>query len=126
MARLKKEDFHKGQTVYILKTTNRRKDSTLEENIHEAKVLTVGRRYITTNWWGRMRFDSEKGFQEDTIYTPSFKLYLSKEQIFKEAERYSIENEVEKLFRWEYGTIRKMTTEDLKAILDIVNKYRKV
>jgi hypothetical protein len=118
-----KEDFKVGQTVYLLHVLNYGRQSTLEERIKEVKVLSVGRKYITVNYWGNMRFDITDNFREVTIYTPNYKLYLSKEKIFAEAKRYSMEKEVERAFRWENKIVRKMTTEDLQIILDIINKY---
>ncbi len=124
MAELRKEDFHSGQTVYLLHVLNYRSGSTVEERIKEVKVLSVGRKYITVDYWGNKQFDMTDNFREVTRYTASYRLYLSKEQIFEEMKRYSMEKEVEKVFRWENGLVRKMTTEDLQNILDIVNKYR--
>ena len=121
---MKKEDFHAGQTVYVRKILNCRKNSTLEENIREVKVLSVGRKYITVDWCGKMQFDMTENFREATKYTPSFKLYISKEQIFEEVKRNSFESEVENAFRWERRLVHKMTTEDLQTVLDIINKYK--
>ena len=118
-----KEDFKVGQTVYLLQILNFR-NATIEERIKEVNVLSVGRKYITVDFWGQMKFDLTNGFREVTRYSPSYKLYLSKEQIFQEFHRYSMEQAVNSAFEWTRSITRKMSQEDLQTVLDIVNKYK--
>ena len=77
-----KQDFHVGQTVYLYHERNHCKGSTIEERIIETKVISVGRRYLAVNYWGRMEFDMTNNFRQKTIYSPEFVLYLSKEEIY--------------------------------------------
>ena len=119
-----KEDFKVGQTAYVLQILNFRNGATVEERIREVKVLSVGRKYITVDFWGQMKFDVTKGFVEVTHYSPSYRLYLSKEQIFQEINRYSMEQTVNSAFEWTRSIARKMSQEDLQTVLDIVNKYK--
>lgn len=121
---MKKEDFRVGQTVYLLRINDIRRGSTIEERIREAKVVSVGRKYITVDFCGPMKFDVTNGFREVTIYSPTYNLYLSKEQIFQELHRQSMEQTVISAFGWPSGIVRKMSQEDLQTVLDIVNKYK--
>ena len=121
---MKKEDFKVGQTVYILQILNFRNDATIEERIREVKVLSVGRKYVTVDFWGQMKFDATKDFREATHYSPSYQLYLSKEQILQEFHRYSMQQTVMCAFDWSSGITRNMSQEDLQTVFDIVKKYR--
>lgn len=121
---MKKEDFRVGQTVYLLRINDIRRGSTIEERIREAKVVSVGRKYITVDFCWPMKFDVTNGFREVTIYSPTYKLYLSKEQILQELHRRSMEQTVISAFDWSRDIVKKMSQEDLQTVLDIVNKYK--
>lgn len=120
-----KDDFKVGQTVYILQVLNLRKTDPIEKRISEVKILAVGRKYITVDFHRQMKFDATKDFREVTQYSPNFKLYLHKEQIFQELRRVAMERDVCSAFAWSSGIARKMSTEDLQTVFDIVSKYRK-
>ena len=117
-----KDDFKVGQTVYVLQILNFRKDLTTEERIKEAKVLSVGRKYITVDFWGSTKFDSTKNFKEKTQYSPSYALYLSKDQIFRELHKEQMIKAVYSDFN--FSLLREMQPEDLQVVFDIVNKYK--
>ena len=64
---MKKEDFYKGQTVWVYLIGNAaRGKKTTEERIQEWEVVKVGRKYITakpkSGGW-EQRFDIEKTSQ---------------------------------------------------------------
>lgn len=121
---MKKEDFKVGQTVYLL--DHRWKEfeyHIIERRIKEVKVLTVGRRYITTDFCGGMRFDITNEFRQDTQYTPTYSLYLSKEDIQREFKKKKAIKEIQEKITYGGGLLKRMTEEDLKTILTIIRKY---
>ena len=121
---MKKEDFKVGQTVYLLGQRFAEFDyHRIERRIKEVKVLTVGRRYITTDFCGGMRFDITNEFRQDTPYTPTYSLYLSKEDIQREFKRKEIIKEVQEKMKHCGGLLKRMTEEDLQTMLNIIRKY---
>lgn len=116
---MKLSDFQKGQTVYI-RGGYRKSDV----EIREVKVQSVGRKYVTVDYWGGMKFDATKNFVEVKNYTPNYKLYLSREQIENEVLRGEKESKVSSSFRWENRLTEKMSDEDFDKIIEIINKYQ--
>lgn len=77
-----KNDFKVGQTVY-LKT--RKFGMCWEyEEIEEATIKTIGRKYITVavSPWREYQFDMEENFREKTDTSPTYDLYLSRQDIY--------------------------------------------
>lgn len=122
---MKKEDFKVGQTVYLLACRYVEFDYLrIERRIKEVKVLTVGRRYITIDFAAGMRFDMYNDFREDTPYTPTYKLYLSKEDILKDSKRKANIKEISTKITYDNRLLKRMTEEDLQTILTIIRKYK--
>lgn len=118
-----KQDFHVGQTVYLYHERNHCKGSTVEERIIETKVVSVGRRYLAVDYWGRMEFDMNNDFRQKTIYSPEFVLYLSKEEIYLMIETGNQRHVVrDKLSRY----LNTLPMEGLQEIMAILNKYAEV
>lgn len=117
---MKLADFHKGQIVYI-------KETVWEEQpiIHKVPVVSVGRKYITVkiNPLGTVRFDATNNFRENTKYTTTLSLYLSKEEIEKEIARREKERKLEDALSWPHRLVYKLSDEDLESILKICEKY---
>ena len=93
---MKKEDFHKGQTVYLLLLSNAARGKHGEELIMEATVTGIGKKYITVSpgYYSRnVRFEIEDNFREHSNYSPEQKLFLSREEIVNRLEK-------EKLLCW--------------------------
>lgn len=116
---MKREDFQKGQTVFIRERSLYRNSI---EKIIETKVKSVGRKYVTVEYMDT-RFRVEDKFREDTIYTPRLYLYLSREDIEREKARSELEHSVTSAFFRNFELVSRMSTEDLQMILSIVNKY---
>lgn len=118
---MKLSDFEKGQIVYVKESVYRQK----EPEIHEANVVSVGRKYVTvkTNGWREIKFDASNEFRQVTDYTPTFYLYLSKEDIYKEMERNRKERKLEEYFSYRYRVISKLSDDDLESMLAICEKY---
>ena len=117
-----KEDFYPGQKVYLLQVLNFR-DKTLDQRITEVEVKSVGRRYVTVNFYGNMKFDISINFKEVTEYTPNYRLYLKREDIDYEMKRLSDEEFVRKEFGWERDLAKKMSDDDLAAVIAVIQKY---
>lgn len=125
---MKKEDFYKGQTVWVYLVGNAaRGRKTTEERIQEWEVLKVGRKYITakpkSGGW-EQRFDIENNFRHVYTYgTSDYELYLTKEEIYEKIERSNRIEYIEQFCRWEKRNLNKMPDDDLLAVVEIFKKY---
>ena len=125
---MKKEDFYKGQTVWVYLVGNAaRGRKTTEELIQEWEVLKVGRKYITakskSGGW-EQRFDIENNFRHVYTYgTSDYELYLTKEEIYEKIERLNRIEYIEQFCRWERRNLSKMSYDDLLAVVEIFKKY---
>ena len=125
---MKKEDFYKGQTVWVYLTGNAaRGRKTTEERIQEWEVLKVGRKYITAKpkvGGCEQRFDIENNFQHVYTYgTSDYELYLTKEEIYEKIERLNRIEYIEQFCRWERRNLSKMSYDVLLAVVEIFKKY---
>lgn len=117
---MKREDFYIGQTVYLFHIRNYDRNATLEERIKEVKVISVGRKYLTVDHWGKHEFDMTKNFREKTIYSPSFELFLTKEAIYRVVETEMARKEVRnKLDKY----LNSIPLEGVREILAVIGKY---
>lgn len=123
---MKKEDFKKGQTVYLLPVRFMAFDYLrVEKRIIETTVLSVGRKYIKVNYGGGIRFDINNDFQEVTNYSIEYKLFLSKEDIKGYFKRRKMEERISTAFHFPNHVTRKMTLDELETVFNIVKKYSK-
>ena len=121
---MKKEDFKKGQTVYLVPVKFMAFDYLrVEKQIIETTVLSVGRKYMKVNYGGGICFDINNDFREVTNYSFSYRLFLSKEDIQKELQRRKMEVRLQTAFHFPAHVERKMTFEELQTVFNIVNKY---
>ena len=121
---MKKEDFHKGQTVCLIKIDFLKYSyERIENSIKEVKVLSVGKKYITVDFFGKMQFDMTNDFREVTKYSAEYKLFPSKEEIRKYLKRKQMEEEIREAFRSWSGTIKMLTYEELQTILEIIHGH---
>ena len=122
---MKKVDFKKGQTVYLLPVRFMAFEyRRIEKRILETKVLSVGRKYITVHY-GKIKFDIANDFREVTNYSVDYKLYLSKEDIFRDFQRKQMEERITTAFHFPNHVTRKMTWDELQTVFNIVKKYSK-
>ena len=75
---MKKEDFEVGMTVYLQRIRNLRWKGNPEANIIETKVVSIGRKYLTIEYRGKMKFDMTNNFREVSEYSPEFVLCSSR------------------------------------------------
>lgn len=126
---MKKEDFYKGQTVWVYLTGNAaRGRKTTEERIQEWEVVTVGRKYITARpksvYGWEQKFDIENNFRH--VYdrgTEDYVLYLTKEEIYEQIERNKCREYIENFCRWERRNLQKLSDDDLHAVVEIFQRY---
>ena len=122
---MKKEDFKVGQTVFLLEQRFTEFEfHRVERRIREVKVRTVGTRYITVDYCGGgIRFDITNDFKEVTNYSPTYRLYLSREDIQREFKRKEIIKQIHEKIRHSGGLLNRMTDDDLQTILATIRKY---
>ena len=79
---MEKSDFKVGQTVYL--KTRKFGMCWESEEIEEATIKTIGRKYITVavSPYLEYQFDIEEDFCEKTDRSPTYELYLSKQDIY--------------------------------------------
>lgn len=126
---MKKEDFHKGQTVWVYLIGNAaigRK--TIDELIQECEVVTVGRKYITARPKGayswEQRFDIENNFRHVSDRgTEDYVLYLTKEEIYERIERNKYRKYIQDFCGWDRRNLQKLSDDDLHAVVEIFRKY---
>lgn len=122
---MKKEDFKKGQTVYLIPVRMMKWDYLrIEKQIRETKVVSVGRKYITVEY-ANTKFDITRDFLEVTQYSIEYKLYLSKEDIKNDIKRRQMEERISTAFHFPNHVARKMTFDELETVFNIVKKYSK-
>lgn len=130
---MKKEDFHKGQTVWVYLTGDAaRRKNTTEERIQEWEIVSVGRKYITARPKGTgLRFDTKFEIENDFrhVYTygsANYVLYLSKEDIFQDVWRNQTREYIRRCTtRWESPIVGMLSDEDLHMVSEIFRKYDK-
>ena len=125
---MKKEDFYKGQTVWVHLVGNAaRGRKTTEELIQEWEVLKVGRKYITakskSGGW-EQRFDIENNFRHVYTYgTSDYELHLTEEEIYEEIERKNRIEYIEQFCRWDRGKLCKLSDSELLSVVEIFKQY---
>lgn len=93
-----KENFKKGQTVYLLRIGDEARRTIPENWIFSAIVKTVGRKYITVSQTGRdIRFGYDETKQQiwhDTSYNQEYELYLTKAEADDVLEKRVLQKEI--------------------------------
>lgn len=125
---MKKEDFKKGQTVWVYLVGNAaRYKKTVEERIREWEVVSVGRKYITAkdkaNDFVTAQFEIDNNFREKTNYSVDYILYLTKSELLEYVERRQLIRFIEDRIRRNFGEAcwhTQLTSDDLKEIVEIL------
>ena len=125
---MRKEDFYKGQTVWVYLIGNAaRGRKTTEERIQEWEVLKVGRKYITAKpkagGW-EQKFDIENNFRHVYTYrTSDYELYLTEEEIYEKVERENRIEYIERFCRIGRRNLCKLSDGELLAVIEIFKQY---
>lgn len=127
---MKKEDFYKGQNVWVYLVGNASRGiKTVEERIQEWEVVSVGRKYITAKPKGdgsgwEQKFEIANNFRHVYKYgVEDYELYLSKEDILHDIKRTQYLSFIEKCCRWENAIHRKLSDEELETVVEIFRRY---
>ena len=118
------KDFKEGQKVWVKLTGNAVRGKSIDKQIEEWVVVSVGRKYVTAeNGWRKCKFETcdwnRNCLKQVTNYCVDYLLYFSKEIIEEEIEKAKLFTEISKLFR-DFGSERKFTLEQLREILKII------
>lgn len=122
-----KEDFKKGQTVWLYLTPHAfeyRKGMTAEERIITGTVVSVGRKYITVHVsYGEEKFEIGNDFTH--VYESGSVRYILR-TTKEEALLYSKREELRKYVLCGFGwlIVNQMSLEDLETIKNIMEKYQ--
>ena len=128
-----KTDFKKGNIVYlrIIKGSDRWRYLSDDDKKHperaikEAKVITVGKKYITVlevgKIMGEIKFDISNNFCQSSNYSAEYELYLTKQDAINQIEAEKMLQSIrDKIL---YSSILKIGGyEKIRAIYDILFK----
>ena len=98
------------------------KGKPIEEWIHEAEIIKVGRKYFTIKKGVlEVKYDL-KDLTEVTDYCSDWKFYFTKEEVLEEIEIERLEWNIKGRFSG-YGTnSSKLSLDQLRRIMDIINE----
>lgn len=114
--------IEKGQTVYLKAVGNNARD---REDIYyaEAEITKVGRKYIAVKHnWSEYQFEINNSYREKTIYSPSWELYFSVQDIYDEEERVKLFRELNLEFNYIGGSAKDCSLDQLKRIKSILDE----
>lgn len=134
---MKKSDFKKGQTVYLLviegsneyRYRNSFYSESFENRIKEAVVVSVGTRYITTkpaNSPYEIKFDIQNNFRQSIdAGSYDYYLFLNKQDAFDYQEKRDLVKEIRNAFNdslW-FNT-SKYTLGQLRRVKEILEETK--
>ena len=125
---MKKEDFTKGQLVYLyviggsneyrrLKSRNET-DVPIDKRIIPTTVVNIGKRFITVDY-GNLKFDITDDFKEYSNYSKDYELFLDKESIYNKDKSDRLFNRIRHYFFYTYKNM--FTVEQLEQVVNILN-----
>lgn len=114
------KDFQVGQTVFLFHIRNFENES-VENRIRRVKVLSVDEAYVTVDFWEKVRFDIKNCLQKDTDpYSPSWKLFLSREAIYDYINRKSQEAVIRRNIN---AALHEMSSDEIQNLYSIIKPY---
>ena len=122
---MKREDFHKGQTVWVYLVGNAaRYKKTDEERIEKWVVSSIGKKYLTAergDYGWEIKFDMENNFRQVTNLCRDYILYLTEEDLRLDLWR----SRTRRKIKDDNTILWKLSDEELKTVYDIFSKYLK-
>lgn len=122
-----KEDFKKGQEVFILKQGNAARNVPEDKLIEKWIITSVGRKFISASRVTKdiirgevIKFNIERDFIQETDYCIDYALFLTEEDAKREIWRENTERKILNELTWR--AIRDISDEDLKIIENIIDK----
>lgn len=113
-------EFQKGQKAFMVELRPSRSTSG-EKRITETTIIAIGSKYITTNYWGKTRFD-KTDFLEVSEYAPRWKLYHNYADALAYVRREEKESEATELLSTFFYKKRKLSDSDLDALIEILKR----
>lgn len=126
---MNKDGIHAGQTVWVLLMGNAAyRVKSKEPQIEEWEVEKIGRQYVYANKkgcvWKNARFNIKEGYEQDTIWTHDYKLFLSKEAAWNWIQRKRFGKYISSFIRDKFNLcFNEMADEDITIIAGILKKY---
>lgn len=113
------KDFNVGEKAYVVYSNiGYRQPPRMEE----VTITKVGRKYITANNCEYYYDDCQNKFIPKENYGISTLLYSSKNSAGEEIKRLQLKPKISTIIQYKIGSF---STEDIKAIYEIVKKYEK-
>lgn len=113
------KDFNVGEKAYVVYSNiGYRQPPRMEE----VTITKVGRKYITANNCEYYYDDYQNKFIPKENYGISTLLYSSKNSAEEEIKRLQLKPKISTIIQYKIGSF---STEDIKAIYEIVKKYEK-
>lgn len=113
------KDFNVGEKAYVVYSNiGYRQPPRMEE----VTITKVGRKYITANNCEYYYDDCQNKFISKENYGISTLLYSSKNSAEEEIKRLQLKPKISTIIQYKIGSF---STEDIKAIYEIVKKYEK-
>ncbi|SCJ29281.1 Uncharacterised protein [uncultured Clostridium sp.] len=113
------KDFNVGEKAYVVYSNiGYRQPPRMEE----VTITKVGRKYITANNCEYYYDDCQNKFIPKENYGISTLLYSSKNSAEEEIKRLQLKPKISTIIQYKIGSF---STEDIKAIYEIVKKYEK-
>ena len=113
------KDFNVGEKAYVVYINiGYRQPPRMEE----VTITKVGRKYITANNCEYYYDDCQNKFIPKENYGISTLLYSSKNSAEEEIKRLQLKPKISTIIQYKIGSF---STEDIKAIYEIVKKYEK-
>ena len=113
------KDFNVGEKAYVVYSNiGYRQPPRMEE----VTITKVGRKYITANNCEYYYDDCQNQFIPKENYGISTLLYSSKNSAEEEIKRLQLKPKISTIIQYKIGSF---STEDIKAIYEIVKKYEK-
>ncbi|OUQ46220.1 hypothetical protein B5E64_05530 [Drancourtella sp. An12] len=118
---MKKEEFKKGQTVWVYLIGNAARRVTEDNRIQEWEVKSVGRKYLTAGPKDGRGWDAKFSMEEDfcNVGEPceDYKLFFTKEDLLAELEAESLRKQI-RLFCQAFNKLERVPLEQLRTAWD--------
>jgi hypothetical protein len=107
-----------GQTVCVKCIGyNRRGKNDLED----AVITKVGKKYFELYGWVGVRFFIDTLIQDGKGYSPSFRVYLTKQEILDEQEKSELYNAIKRQFFDTFSNKQKISLQQLRDVVKLLN-----
>jgi hypothetical protein len=107
-----------GQTVCVkCMGYNRRGKNDLED----AVISKIGKKYFELDGWVGVRFFIDTLIQDGKQYSPSFKVYLNKQEILDELEKGKLYDTIKRQYFSTFSNSNKFSLQQLRDVAKVLN-----